>query len=90
MAGPVLHPAPDLVAWIGEDELGSGRVGLKIGIVPAGRIPLVAVAADRLKLDRVPVVSQLQHQADRFGKTIRLARYVFAEDLVVLVPRPQG
>lgn len=30
-------------AWVGEDELGSGEVGLKRGYVPAGLIPLVAI-----------------------------------------------
>ena len=32
-----------IYAWVGEDEYGSGRVGLKQGVVPAGIIPLVAM-----------------------------------------------
>ena len=32
----------ELYAWVGEDEFGSGEIGLKQGLVPAGMIPLVA------------------------------------------------
>ena len=31
-----------LYAWVGEDELGSGEMGIKQAIVPAGNVPLVA------------------------------------------------
>jgi hypothetical protein len=78
----------DLYAWIGEDEFGSGRVGLKQGDVPAGRIALVAMDYDLAKLERL--APQLQAQADQFGQTIRLARFAFAEDVVTLTPRPRG
>lgn len=30
-----------LYAWVGEDELGSGEVGLKQALVPAGFIALI-------------------------------------------------
>lgn len=78
----------DLFAWIGEDEHGSGRVGIKIGLVPAGRIPLAAMEFDRHKLEALR--AQLQRQADAHGKTIRLARFTFVEDVIVCEPRPQG
>lgn len=77
-----------LFAWVGEDELGSGTVGLKRALVPAGDIPMVATARD--KIDRAAIISQLQQQADRYGKTIRLIRCIEAETLIELHPRPQG
>jgi len=81
---------PDLFAWIGEDEHGSGEVGLKQGDVPAGRIPLVATRRD--KLDRATLVQQLQTQSTRYGKTLRLVRYVAIEDVVTIHPEsiPKG
>lgn len=74
----------DLYAWIGEDEHGSGRVGIKIGVVPAGMIPLSAMDYDRHKLEAL--APQMQAQANAFGKTIRLARFTFAEDVLTLPP----
>ncbi len=38
----------DLFAWVGEDEFGSGEIGLKQGLVPAGCIPLVAVTEQKM------------------------------------------
>lgn len=75
----------DLFAWIGEDEFGSGRVGLKQGVTLAGIVPLVVMEYDRAKIDRMR--DQLQLQADHYGKTIRLARFTFVEDVITLVPR---
>lgn len=77
--------ADELFAWIGEDEFGSGEVGLKQAVVPAGYIPLVSMKRDGI--ERPVVLQQLQHQADTHGKTIRLARYVRVEDLVTIIPR---
>ena len=77
---------PDLLAWVGEDELGSGKIGIKQAVVPAGVVPMVAVADHRDRMDRVQ--SQLQAQSDQYGKTIRLVRYVAVEELVEVNPRP--
>lgn len=66
-------------AWIGEDELGSGQVGLKQGLAPAGLVPLVAV--QRSKIDQLYLRRQLQDQVAAFGKPIRLVRLVWAEDV---------
>lgn len=73
-----------LYAWVGEDELGSGRVGIKAGSVPAGVIPLAAMDFDYVKLARL--APQMQAQATAFGKTIRLARFTFAADAIVVTP----
>jgi len=83
---------PDLFAWIGEDELGSGQVGLKQGDVPAGRVPLVVVATHRDKIERAALLQQLQAQATRYGTTIRLVRYVAIADVATIQPEsiPKG
>jgi hypothetical protein len=70
-----------LYAWIGEDEFGSGRVGLKQGMTPAGMIPLVA--AD-FHLDRLAkLLPQMEAQAEVGGKKIRLVRFAITEEVVV-------
>ena len=74
-------PPTELWAWIGEDEFGSGVVGLKQARTAAGYVALVATERD--KIDRPIIRAQLQHQARTFGKTIRLARFELAVDGVV-------
>lgn len=78
----------ELYAWIGEDELGSGKIGIKQARTPAGLIPIVVTDYDHDKAARL--APAMQRQADAFGKTIRLARFAFVEDVIVLDPRPQG
>ena len=68
-----------LYAWVGEDEFGSGRIGLKQGQVPAGMIPLVTMDYDQHKIDRAPLRAALEAQARTYGKKIRLVKFVFAE-----------
>ena len=75
----------ELYAYVGEDEHGSGEVGLKAGVARAGVIPLVATK--REKLDRDEFREQLQAQADAFGKTIRLVRWAPVEQVLVIEPR---
>lgn len=62
-----------LLAWVGEDELGSGEIGLKQGFVPAGLIPLVAVSRDEHKMRALK--EQLNAQAATCGKRIYLCRF---------------
>lgn len=63
-----------LYAWIGEDELGSGKIGLKQGMVPAGIIPLVAMD---YHLDRLAKLKpQMEAMAAASGKKIRLVKFV--------------
>ena len=77
------HPPPErlktleLFAWVGEDELGSGVVGLKQGLVPAGYIPLVATTAS--KIERPEIAVGLGVQASLYGKRIYLCRFAFVE-----------
>jgi hypothetical protein len=72
----------ELYAWVGEDELGGGEIGLKQGLVPAGCIPLVAIRRDRMEHERI--VAQLRHQALRYQVAIRLCKFVFQEELQIL------
>jgi len=74
-----------LYAWVGEDELGSGEVGIKQGICPAGMIPLVACREG--KMDQEYLVRQMQQQSNRFGKTIRLCKFTFQEVVTTLEPQ---
>ena len=78
------HEYMSLYGWLGEDEKGSGVVGLKQALVPAGCIPMVATERD--KMDDPDIRSQLQAQGVMYGKTIRLCRFVFAAELVRLKP----
>jgi hypothetical protein len=66
-----------IYAWVGEDEQGSGRIGLKQGIVPAGVIPLVAMSYHLDKLAKLK--PQLEKQAALSGKKIRLCKFIEVE-----------
>ena len=73
-----------LHAWVGEDELGSGEVGIKAGFVPAGCIPLVACKEG--KVDQRYIVEQMQAQSKQYGKVIRLAQFIFNSVEIELKP----
>jgi hypothetical protein len=81
---------PDLIAWIGEDEFGSGKIGIKQAYCSAGCIPIVAVIGDEFKIGRADFIDQMQLQADACGKTIRLVRYMAVQELIVVKPRGRG
>ena len=66
-----------IYAWVGEDELGSGRVGIKQGRVPAGYIPLAAMDYDLHKLARLQ--PQMEEQAKQSGMEIRLCKFELVE-----------
>lgn len=96
---PVIEPAPpialdrrlaaiNLFAWLGEDELGSGVVGLKQALTPAGMIPLVATT--REKMDQDYIRKCLQSQARAFGKTISLVKFVFDKTCLELPAVPSA
>lgn len=81
------HPNPahfTAWAWIGEDELGSGRIGLKQAFVPAGLVPLVSI--DKHKLDRDDIRKQLQDQVNEYGKVIRLVQLAFVREETIITP----
>jgi hypothetical protein len=66
-----------MYAWVGEDECGSGVVGLKQCLVPAGMVPLAAMEHH---LDRLTGLQrQMELQASMYGKKIRLYRFEATE-----------
>lgn len=65
----------ELYAWVGEDELGSGEIGIKQGMVAAGMIPLCAIKKEKM----AKLKDRMQLQSDTWGKKISLVRFVFAE-----------
>lgn len=79
----------EMFAYIGMEEIAGRpqRVGIKQGMVPAGFIPLVVMDYDRAKLMREDVVKQLQAQANKFGQSIRLARFTYIDDVLTLHPQ---
>lgn len=74
-----------LWAWVGEDEHGSGEVGIKQALCPAGYIPLVACKDGKINQDYLR--EQLQQQANAFGKTIRLCKFTFVQVEETLEPQ---
>jgi hypothetical protein len=67
----------EIYAWLGEDENGSGKVGIKQGLTPAGMIPLAAMS---YHLDRLAKLAPaMEQQAARYGKKIRLYKFVAVE-----------
>ena len=75
---------PDLFAWMGEDEFGSGEVGIKQGFTPCGLIPLVLVSQE--KIGQPKIAEQMQVQSKAYGKTIRLIRFVAQEVVITVEP----
>jgi len=74
----------ELYAWVGEDERGSGEVGLKQGATPCGLIPLVATSLE--KLDDPGLIEQIQKQVNNFGKPIQLCRFHLAGVELIVTP----
>jgi hypothetical protein len=66
-----------LYAWVGEDEHGSGEIGLKQAICPAGMIPMVAIRRDKMEQDYI--VKQMEQYAAIYGMKRKLVKFVFAE-----------
>jgi hypothetical protein len=62
-----------LYAWLGEDEHGSGVIGLKQALVPAGLIPIVATELG--KADLAIIQEALNLQARIYGKPISLVEF---------------
>lgn len=73
-----------IYAWVGEDELGSGELGLKQAVVPAGTVAMVAI--DRTKLESQSIRDQLQAIANKYGKARHLVRLSFAAVVSTIEP----
>ena len=69
-----------IYAWVGEDELGNGKIGIKQGRVPAGIIPLAAMD---YHLDRLAkLLPGMEAQAAKSGLKIRLMKFVSTGEVV--------
>lgn len=64
-----------IYAWIGKDEFGSGKLGIKQARVPKGIIPIAGL--DYEKITRKEIIEQLDIQGKRFNKKIRLCKFTF-------------
>ncbi len=71
-------------AWIGEDEYGSGEVGIKGGLTKAGYIPLVSI--HRRKLESEDLVAQAQAIVNQWGKPHRLVHMVATAEVMKVEP----
>jgi hypothetical protein len=65
----------ELFAWIGEDEFGSGVIGIKQAMVPAGMIPIVATSLE--KVNREFITRAMDMQGKAYGKKIMLCKFKF-------------
>jgi hypothetical protein len=70
-----------IYAWIGEDELGSGKVGLKQALVPAGLIPIVGMDYHFDKIRKL--YPQMEEQAAKYGRKIYLCEFEFTGRVVM-------
>jgi hypothetical protein len=63
-----------IYAWIGEDERGGGKIGIKMEQTPAGYVPLAAMS---YHLDRLAKLAPgMEKQAQASGMKIRLMKFV--------------
>lgn len=67
----------ELFAWLGVDEFGSGQIGLKQGVVPAGIIPIVSTKREKVE----KYWDQAEKQAREHGKRIYLCCFKLVEVL---------
>jgi hypothetical protein len=74
----------ELYAWVGEDELGSGAMGLKQGMVPAGCVPLVSIHYAKLHTD--DLMAQGRKIVDEYGHARYLCRFVFDAVVDAILP----
>jgi hypothetical protein len=74
-----------IYAWVGEDEFGSGKVGIKQGVVPAGTIPLASM--DLQKLSMPYLVEQMQVIVNQYQTPRRLVRFVEDQTVVTMSPK---
>ena len=74
-----------LWAWVGEAIGETGVARLKQAWIPLGTINLVGFSKEVLSDPRL--VEALQEQADREGQTVRLVKFVRAEEALAIRPR---
>ncbi|MCI0455714.1 MAG: hypothetical protein L0Z62_01875 [Gemmataceae bacterium] len=81
------QPPPDgsvLWAWVGQGQGEIGVARLQQAWIPLGTINLVGFSREVMADPRL--IEALQEQADKDGQTVRLVRFVKAEEVVVVQP----
>jgi len=66
-----------MYAWIGEDENGSGEIGIKQALVPAGMIPIAGIHLN--KIGQQYIKEAMDIQGKTYGKKICLCKFQFEE-----------
>jgi hypothetical protein len=82
------HPPKDgsvLWAWVGQEKGETGVARLQRAWIPLGTINLVAFSRDVMADPQL--VEILQEQADKDGQTVRLVKFVRAEEVLEVQPR---
>lgn len=76
----------EIYAWVGEDELGSGEVGIKnVGINKVTHIEPLTLCIHRERMHqllRPDIVAAMALQQRQYGKKIRLVRFIEAETIM--------
>jgi hypothetical protein len=86
--GPNGKPSADgsvLWAWVAQEKGEHGVARLQRAWIPLGTINLVGFSQETMSDPRL--VEALQEQADRDGQTVRLVKFVRAEEYLVVEPR---
>jgi hypothetical protein len=83
-------PSGDSVlwAWVAEQEGETGVARLQTAWIPLGTVNLVGFSREVLTDTRL--VEALQQQADKDGQTVRLVKFVRAEEVLEVHPHPGG
>ena len=77
-----------LWAWVGEANDETGVARLATAWIPLGTINLVGFAKEVMTDPRL--VEALQQQADRDGQTVRLVKFVRAEEVLEVGPMQES
>jgi hypothetical protein len=76
-----------LWAWVGQEKGETGVARLQKAWIPLGTINLVGFSKELMTDPRL--VEALQQQADKDGQTVRLMKFVRAEEVQAVRPRPR-
>ena len=76
-----------LWAWVAQEQGETGVARLQTAWIPLGTINLVGFSEEVMTDPRL--VEALQQQADKDGQTVRLVKFVRAEEVQAVRPRPR-
>jgi hypothetical protein len=77
-----------LWAWVGQEKGETGVARLQTAWIPLGTINLVAFSKDVMADPRL--VELLQEQAEKDGQTVKLGKFVRAEEVLEVRPGSQS